>query len=123
MSESENIVVSDSALKQIAHLIQIEGNPNLMLRVYITGGGCAGFQYGFAFDKQPREDDYISVNNVDLADDTISVKVAIDPMSLMYLHGAVVDYVENLKGRHFTVKNPNASTTCSCGSSFGIGDD
>ena len=119
-----NVVnISPSALKQVATLMQIEGNPELLLRVYIMGGGCAGFQYGFAFDKAPREDDAISVEAIELNGENMQVRVAVDPMSLMYMHGAQVDYVENLKGRHFTVINPNAATTCSCGSSFSLPED
>lgn len=114
------INVSENALKQIATLIEIEGDPNLRLRVYITGGGCAGFQYGFAFETEQREDDFVCTTISKNGDKQIKVEVIVDPMSMMYLNGAQVDYIENLRGRHFTVTNPNAATTCSCGSSFGI---
>ena len=94
--------------------IQIEGedNPNLRLRVYITGGGCSGFQYGFTFDDQ--------VNDGDLTIENQNVGLVVDPMSLQYLIGGTVDYTEGLDGSRFVVQNPNASSTCGCGSSFSI---
>lgn len=95
-----------------------EENPNLHLRVYITGGGCSGFQYGFTFDEQIAEDDTIIEQHC--SDGTSVVKVLIDPMSYPYLNQAEIDYVQNIQGEHFVIRNPNAKTTCGCGSSFSI---
>jgi iron-sulfur cluster insertion protein len=119
---SENIAptaisLSQSAKIRIDELIAEEGNYNLKLRIYITGGGCSGFQYGFAFDEGNKPDDYLISSPLE---DGHTVAVVVDALSMMYLRGAEVDYVENLQGAHFTVKNPNAQTTCSCGSSFAI---
>ncbi|MFM6989227.1 MAG: iron-sulfur cluster insertion protein ErpA [Arenimonas sp.] len=99
-----------AAAAKVAGLIAEEGNPALKLRVYITGGGCSGFQYGFSFDEQ-REDD-------DLAVERDGVTLIVDPLSLQYLNGAEVDYRESLQGSQFVIRNPNAKTTCGCGSSF-----
>ena len=99
-----------AAAAKVAGLIAEEGNPELKLRVYITGGGCSGFQYGFSFDEQ-REDD-------DLAVERDGVTLIVDPLSLQYLNGAEVDYRESLQGAQFVIRNPNAKTTCGCGSSF-----
>ncbi len=119
--------LSMTAAKRIRELIIEEGNYNLKLRVYITGGGCSGFQYGFAFDEQIKEDDCIIEQEVQADEDdtsgegTITVCVLVDALSIMYLNGAQIDYKESLQGAHFTVTNPNAQTTCSCGSSFSLG--
>ena len=102
--------VTDSAVGKVRQLIAEEGNPDLKLRVYITGGGCSGFQYGFTFDEEQAEDDYAL-----RAED---VTVVVDPLSLQYLMGAEVDYAESLSGAQFVIRNPNAKTTCGCGSSF-----
>ena len=91
-------------------LIQEEGNDALMLRIYIQGGGCSGFQYGFTFDE--------SLNDGDTSVETDGVKLLIDPMSMQYLMGAEIDYSEGLQGSQFVIRNPNATTTCGCGSSF-----
>ncbi|KOR32449.1 iron--sulfur cluster insertion protein ErpA, partial [Achromatium sp. WMS3] len=91
-------------------LIKEEGNPNLMLRIYIQGGGCSGFQHGFTFDETIQEGDEEVV--------TDGVKLLIDPMSMQYLTGATIDYTEGLQGGQFVINNPNATTTCGCGSSF-----
>ncbi|MGD9593137.1 MAG: iron-sulfur cluster insertion protein ErpA [Candidatus Berkiella sp.] len=121
-----SISLSDAAAKRIRELIIEEGNYNLKLRVYITGGGCSGFQYGFAFDEQIKEDDCIVEQEVLPEDDdssgegAMTVSVVVDALSIMYLAGAQIDYTESLQGAHFTVKNPNAQTTCSCGSSFSL---
>lgn len=119
------ISFTEAAARRIRELIMEEGNYNLKLRVYITGGGCSGFQYGFAFDENTRPDDCIVEKEVE--DDegssgagAMKVNVIIDALSIMYLNGAEIDYIENLQGAHFTVKNPNAQTTCSCGSSFSL---
>ena len=99
-----------AAARKVAALIAEEGNPSLMLRVYISGGGCSGFQYGFSFDEERAEDD--------LALQRDGVTLLVDPHSLQYLMGAEVDYRENLQGAQFVIRNPNAKTTCGCGSSF-----
>ena len=109
-AEIADINFTDNAAKKVAGLIKDEGNANLKLRVYITGGGCSGFQYGFTFDEEVAEDDYGLEKN--------GVEVIIDPMSYQYLEKAEVDYKEDLQGSQFVIRNPNASTTCGCGSSF-----
>jgi len=101
-----------AAARKVAQLIEDEGNPNLMLRVYIQGGGCSGFQYGFTFDESVQEGDTEVV--------TDGVKLLIDPMSMQYLMGAEIDYSEGLQGAQFVIRNPNATTTCGCGSSFSV---
>ena len=103
---------SHSAASKVRELIQEEGNASLALRVYIQGGGCSGFQYGFEFDENRAEDD--------LAVDTDGVTLLVDPLSLQYLMGAEVDYSESLQGAQFVIRNPNAKTTCGCGSSFSV---
>lgn len=104
--------VSSSAVAKVRSLVEEEGNPDLKLRVYITGGGCSGFQYGFAFDEVAAEDDAVVEQE--------GVKVLVDAMSYPYLMGARVDYREDLQGAKFVVENPNAASTCGCGSSFSI---
>lgn len=111
--------ISSAALKRVGDLMQEEENPALQLRVYISGGGCAGFQYGFMFDESNKQDDIVIEIPVDEAK-TNTVKIAVDPLSMTYLEGAEIDFVENLQGSHFKIKNPNAQTTCSCGSSFSL---
>lgn len=106
------LIFTDAAANKVKMLIEGEDNPNLRLRVYITGGGCSGFQYGFTFDDQ--------VNEGDLTIENQNVGLVVDPMSLQYLIGGTVDYTEGLDGSRFIVKNPNASSTCGCGSSFSI---
>jgi iron-sulfur cluster insertion protein len=101
-----------AAASKVRELIDEEGNPALKLRVYIQGGGCSGFQYGFEFDEQQGEDD--------LAIATDGVTLLVDPLSLQYLMGAAVDYSESLHGAQFTIRNPNAKSTCGCGSSFTV---
>src|SRR3954464_11831291 len=103
-------VFSDSAANKVKTLIEEEGNPELKLRVFVTGGGCSGFQYGFTFDEVQNEDDTVMEKN--------GVHLLIDPMSYQYLVGAEIDYSEGLEGAQFVIKNPNATTTCGCGSSF-----
>jgi iron-sulfur cluster insertion protein len=105
-------VFTDSAAEKVRDLIIEEGNPDLKLRVFVTGGGCSGFQYGFTFDEITNEDDTPVEKN--------GVTLLVDPMSYQYLVGAEIDYVESLEGSQFTIKNPNASTTCGCGSSFSV---
>lgn len=106
------LTFSDAAAKRVKVLISEEENMNLKLRVYITGGGCSGFQYGFTFDEAVNEGDTIIENS--------GVTLVIDPMSLQYLIGGTVDYKEGLDGARFFVDNPNATTTCGCGGSFSI---
>lgn len=106
------LTFTDAAARKVKGLIEGEENSNLRLRVYITGGGCSGFQYGFTFDDK--------VNDGDLTVENLDVGLVVDPMSLQYLIGATVDYVEGLEGSRFVVQNPNASSTCGCGSSFSI---
>lgn len=109
---TDAIKFTDTAARKVMGLIMEEHNPELKLRVYISGGGCSGFQYGFSFDEEQGADD-IAVNNE-------GVTLLIDPMSFQYLIGAEVDYSENLQGAQFVIRNPNASTTCGCGSSFAM---
>ena len=106
----EPLVFTDSAANKVKQLIEEEGNPELKLRVFGTGGGCSGLQYGFTFDEATSEDDTTMQK--------AGVTLLIDPMSLQYLVGAEIDYQENLEGAQFVIKNPNASSTCGCGSSF-----
>ncbi|WKB54946.1 iron-sulfur cluster insertion protein ErpA [Eleftheria terrae] len=104
------IVFTDSAAAKVKELVEEEGNPDLKLRVFVQGGGCSGFQYGFTFDEITNEDDTQMQKN--------GVTLLIDAMSLQYLVGAEIDYKEDLEGAQFVIKNPNATTTCGCGSSF-----
>jgi iron-sulfur cluster insertion protein len=106
------LVLTDAAARKVQQLILEEQNPQLKLRVYISGGGCSGFQYGFSFDEEQAEDDIAVVND--------GVTLLVDPLSFQYLMGAEVDYTESLQGAQFVIRNPNASTTCGCGSSFSI---
>lgn len=106
------LLFTDSAANKVRELIQEEGNPELKLRVFVTGGGCSGFQYGFTFDETANEDDSVMVKN--------GVTLLIDPMSYQYLVGAEIDYTEGLEGSQFVIKNPNATSTCGCGSSFSV---
>jgi iron-sulfur cluster insertion protein len=104
------LIFTDSAAEKVKTLIDEEGNPELKLRVFVTGGGCSGFQYGFTFDESVNEDDASMVKN--------GVTLLIDAMSYQYLVGAEIDYQEGAEGAQFVIKNPNASSTCGCGSSF-----
>jgi len=106
------LVFTDAAATKVSELIQDEDNPNLKLRVFISGGGCSGFQYGFTFDEKIEEGDS-SVENQ-------GVTLVVDPMSVQYLMGAEIDYKEDLQGAQFVIRNPNAATTCGCGSSFTV---
>jgi iron-sulfur cluster insertion protein len=105
-------VFTDNAVSKVRALIEEEGNPDLKLRVFVTGGGCSGLQYGFTFDEVQNEDDSVI--------DKEGVKLLVDPMSFQYLVGAEIDYSEGLEGAQFVIKNPNASSTCGCGSSFSV---
>jgi iron-sulfur cluster insertion protein len=106
------LVFTDSAAGKVKQLIEEEGNPGLKLRVFVQGGGCSGFQYGFTFDEETNEDDTVMQKN--------GVQLLIDAMSYQYLVGAEIDYKEGLEGAQFVIKNPNATTTCGCGSSFAV---
>lgn len=106
------LVFTDAAAKKVQELINEEDNPGLMLRVFVSGGGCSGFQYGFTFDEKKEDGDSSVVNH--------GVTLVIDPMSVQYLMGAEIDYKEDLQGAQFVIRNPNASTTCGCGSSFTV---
>lgn len=103
-------VFTDNAASKVKELITEEGNPELKLRVFVTGGGCSGFQYGFTFDEVANEDDTALQKD--------GVTLLVDPMSYQYLVGAEIDYTEGLEGSQFVIKNPNATSTCGCGSSF-----
>ena len=106
------LIFSVSAASKVKELIEDEGNDALMLRVFISGGGCAGFQYGFTFDEEVGEGDTVVEN--------VGVKLLVDLMSFQYLSGAEIDYSEGMEGAQFVIRNPNASTTCGCGSSFSV---
>ena len=106
------LVFTDAAAGKVGELIREEANPNLKLRVFVSGGGCSGFQYGFTFDEKLEEGDTSVVN--------AGVTLLVDPMSFQYLAGAEIDYSEGLEGAQFVIRNPNATTTCGCGSSFTV---
>jgi len=106
------ITLTESAKTKIKDLLLEEGNPQLALRTYVQGGGCSGFSYGFTFDEVQNEDDFeVPIDEF---------KVLVDSMSMQYLTGAEIDYKDDIMGSSFTIKNPNATTTCGCGSSFGV---
>ncbi len=107
------VEITESAKAKVIDLLNEENNPGLMLRTFVQGGGCSGFQYGFTFDEEQNDDDF----EIPLDE---KWKVVIDAMSMQYLTGAEIDYKEDLNGSQFTIKNPNAQTTCGCGSSFSI---
>ncbi len=107
-----SLIFTDQAAARVKKLIEEEANPKLMLRVYVTGGGCSGFQYGFEFEENEAEGDARIVND--------DVVLLVDPMSFQYLVGAEVDYKDDLEGARFVINNPNAQTTCGCGSSFSV---
>ena len=115
---STTIQFTVNAANKVAALIAEENNSKLNLRVYITGGGCSGFQYGFTFDETIQPDDTVIEQTCSV--DNSSVKLLVDPMSIQYLNQAEIDYVQNLQGEQFVIRNPNAKTTCGCGSSFSI---
>jgi iron-sulfur cluster insertion protein len=108
----EQITITDSAVAKIADLLAEEDNPNLKLRTFVQGGGCSGFSYGFTFDEETNEDDFeISKTGI---------TILIDAMSMQYLAGAEIDYKEDAMGSSFVIQNPNAQSTCGCGSSFSV---
>ena len=104
--------ITENCAQRVKQLIDEEGNPALKLRVFVQGGGCSGFQYGFTFDEEQNDDDF----DVEVA----GIKFLVDSMSAQYLQEASIDYVEDQYGASFTIKNPNATTTCGCGSSFSV---
>ena len=106
------LIFTDSAADKVKQLVDEEGNPDLKLRVFVQGGGCSGFQYGFTFDEVINDDDTQMTKN--------GVTLLIDAMSLQYLGGAEIDYEDNLEGARFVIRNPNAASTCGCGSSFSV---
>ncbi len=108
----EDVLFTDAAALRVRDLITEEGNDNLMLRVFISGGGCSGFQYGFTFDEEKADDDTVL--------NKLGVMVLIDPMSLQYLSGAEIDFREGVSGSQFVIRNPNVASTCGCGSSFSV---
>lgn len=126
---NDNIIFTDAAAFKVKELIDEEENPNLSLRVYITGGGCSGFQYGFSFEKTINPDDLITEKRVSNEEEEggdggghgTLVRLICDPLSFQYLEGATIDYREDINGSQFVIKNPNAKTTCGCGSSFSVG--
>lgn len=107
-----SLSISDSAARRVAVLRQMEGDDALMLRITVSGGGCSGFQYGFSFDKTVNEDDYVFEH--------LGTSVVTDDVSLDLLNGSVIDFVEDLMGASFQIKNPNATASCGCGSSFAV---
>ncbi|PCI38537.1 MAG: iron-sulfur cluster insertion protein ErpA [Thiotrichales bacterium] len=113
-NNSYEVTFTHNAAKKVGALIQEEGNPKLSLRAFITGGGCSGFQYGFTFDENISEDDTCI--------ETDGVKLLIDPMSILYLQNASIDYEEGVAGEQFVIHNPNAKSTCGCGNSFSVND-
>jgi iron-sulfur cluster insertion protein len=106
------LVFTDAAAEKVRDLLIDEGNPDLKLRVFVQGGGCSGFQYGFTFDEEVSDDDTSIDKN--------GVTLLVDPMSFQYLVGAEIDYKEDIQGSQFVIRNPNAATTCGCGSSFDV---
>lgn len=123
--ESE-IIVTDSAILKVHALIEEEGNRDLKLRIFVTGGGCSGFQYGFGFDEKANEDDFVIHKSCQIPDrphDTASIVLVVDAQSFAYLKGASVDYRRDISGEQFIIRsNPNVKTTCGCGSSFAIAE-
>jgi iron-sulfur cluster insertion protein len=109
-TSAQAIALSDAAVGKVRSLIEEEGNPELKLRIFVSGGGCSGFQYGFTFDEAVAEDDTAVVKD--------GVTFLVDSMSFQYLMGAEIDYTEGIEGAQFVIKNPNATSTCGCGSSF-----
>ncbi len=109
---AEPLNISDAVVAKVSEMLAEEGDPSLKLRIFVTGGGCSGFQYGFSFDDEVKEDDF--------AVHKAPITVLVDAMSLQYLTGAEIDYEDKLEGARFVIRNPNASSTCGCGSSFSV---
>ncbi|QIT54050.1 iron-sulfur cluster insertion protein ErpA [Aquisalimonas sp. 2447] len=112
LEQDAPLVFTDSAANKVRELLDEENNDSLKLRVYVAGGGCSGFQYGFTFDDNVEDGDTAMEKN--------GVTLLVDPMSVQYLEGAEIDYVEGIEGAQFVIRNPNATTTCGCGSSFAV---
>ncbi len=112
LEQDAPLVFTDSAANKVRELLDEENNDSLKLRVYVAGGGCSGFQYGFTFDENVEDGDTAMEKN--------GVTLLVDPMSVQYLEGAEIDYVEGIEGAQFVIRNPNATTTCGCGSSFAV---
>jgi iron-sulfur cluster insertion protein len=108
----DQITITENAVNKIADLLAEENNPNLKLRTFVQGGGCSGFSYGFTFDEEQNDDDFVVERS--------KIKLLIDAMSMQYLQGAEIDYKEDLSGSQFVIQNPNAQSTCGCGSSFSV---
>lgn len=106
------ITITGNVDNKVANILQEEGNPNISLRVFVQGGGCSGMQYGFALETEQNEDDFVIEQQ--------GVKYLVDSMSMQYLQGATIDYKEDFEGSNFVIKNPNAETSCGCGSSFSV---
>ena len=123
---ADPLIFTENAAKKVWELIQEEGNFNLKLRVYVTGGGCSGFQYGFTFDEAISSDDTVITKRITSSqkdeeeggEGETGVQLLVDPLSFQYLVGAEIDYKEDIEGEQFIIRNPNAKTTCGCGSSF-----
>ncbi|MFT4045813.1 MAG: iron-sulfur cluster insertion protein ErpA [Solimonas sp.] len=111
-ADEAGVIFTEAAANKVRELLDEEEDREQMLRVFVTGGGCSGFQYGFKFDKTREDDDTVVVKN--------GVTLLVDPMSVQYLSGAEIDYKESVEGAQFVIRNPNASTTCGCGNSFSI---
>jgi iron-sulfur cluster insertion protein len=109
---TDAIRITETVVAKVAEMLAEEGDPALQLRIFVTGGGCSGFQYGFAFDDEVKEDDVRVERGL--------IKVVVDAMSLQYLMGAEIDFEDNLEGARFVIRNPNAASTCGCGSSFSV---
>jgi len=120
-TDTADIYFTVSAADKVASLIAEEDNPNLNLRVYVIGGGCSGYQYGFTFDETINDDDTVVVQQC--SDGQTKVKLLIDSMSYQYLFNAEIDYIKGIQGEQFVIRNPNAKTTCGCGSSFSMNDE
>ena len=121
MNTENTLIFTYAAARKVYSRIIEENNFDFNLRVFITGGGCSGFQYGFTFDEEINDDDLIiekTISTPDANDDTVTVKLLVDPMSFQYLKDAEIDYREDINGAQFIIRNPNAKTTCGCGSSF-----
>ena len=114
LEKNELIVLTQSAIDKVKALMEEENNYNLKLRIFVQGGGCSGFQYGFSFDEDKQDDDFLITKN----SEDKEINFLIDSMSVQYLQGATIDFVSNLEGEQFVIKNPNATTSCGCGSSF-----
>lgn len=126
MNQAPALIFTHAAARKVWDLMVDEGNLNLNLRVFITGGGCSGFQYGFTFDETRNPDDTVIATSAAEDDDEsggsgdMTVNLLVDPMSFQYLIGAEIDFVSDLQGEQFVIRNPNAKTTCGCGSSFAV---